>query len=113
MEPYACRARVVRRALEYLEAFPREALTVERLCRHSAASMSTLERAFKDRLGVSPQRYLLLSRLSGVRRALLNDDSGLSVTGAANAWGFWHMGKFAADYRRVYAELPSQTLRKP
>jgi len=29
----------------------------------------------------------------------------------ANAWGFWHMGQFARDYRRLFGELPSDTLR--
>jgi AraC family ethanolamine operon transcriptional activator len=29
----------------------------------------------------------------------------------ANRWGFWHMSQFAADYRRFFGELPSETLR--
>jgi AraC family ethanolamine operon transcriptional activator len=29
----------------------------------------------------------------------------------ANNWGFWHMDRFAADYRRQFGELPSETRR--
>lgn len=102
------RARVLRRALEFLEAYPREPLTVEQLCLASASSLSTLERAFKEHFGVSPKRYLMLSRFSGVRRSLLGGENTRSITDVANEWGFWHMGKFAADYKRIFGQLPSQ-----
>ncbi len=29
----------------------------------------------------------------------------------APAWGFWHMGQFAADYRKLFAKRPSETLQ--
>ena len=35
-----------------------------------------------------------------------------SVTDAANRWGFWHMGDFAMNYRRMFDELPSDTLKR-
>jgi len=103
------RTRVLRKALDYIAAFPREPLTVEQLCTASAGSMSTLERAFAEHFGVSPKRYLMLSRFSGVRRALLDISDTRSITSVANDWGFWHMGNFAADYKRIYGQLPSQT----
>ncbi len=103
------RTRVLRKALDYIAAFPQEPLTVERLCMASAGSMSTLERAFAEHFGVSPKRYLMLSRFSGVRRALLNITDTRSITSVANEWGFWHMGKFAADYKRIFGQLPSET----
>jgi AraC family ethanolamine operon transcriptional activator len=33
-----------------------------------------------------------------------------SIIELAGIHGFWHMGQFAADYRRIYGELPSATL---
>ena len=30
----------------------------------------------------------------------------------ALAHGFWHLGQFAQDYRRMYAETPTQTLAR-
>ena len=103
------RALVMARALEYLDAFPEQAISVEQLCQVSACSMSTLERAFKEHFGVSPKRYLVMSRLSGVRRALLQGAQGRSIGQMANEWGFWHMSQFARDYRRQFGELPSET----
>jgi AraC family transcriptional regulator, ethanolamine operon transcriptional activator len=104
------RALVVARALDYLNAFPQEAISVEQLCRVSACSISTLERAFRGHFGVSPKRYLAMSRLSGVRRTLLEGAQECSIGQTANDWGFWHMGQFARDYRQQFGELPSETL---
>jgi AraC family ethanolamine operon transcriptional activator len=103
------RALVVARALEYLDAFPQEAISVEQLCQVSACSVSTLERAFKEHFNVSPKRYLVISRLSGVRRALLEGAQERSIGQIANDWDFWHMSQFAQDYRQQFGELPSET----
>ncbi|NOR23809.1 MAG: helix-turn-helix domain-containing protein [Desulforhopalus sp.] len=36
----------------------------------------------------------------------------MKVIDVSNVWGFWHMGQFAADYRNLFGELPSETLQK-
>ena len=103
------RARVLSKALDYINCYSREAVKVEQLCQISAGSVSTLERAFKEQFGISPKRYVVSSRLSGVRRALLDRSDDRSITDIAFDWGFWHMGKFASDYNTLFGQLPSQT----
>jgi len=106
------RAKIVRCALEHIEHSSDEPLTVADLCRFTDVSERTLEYAFLERFGVCPKRYLLTHRLNCVRRALRKSDASTTkVVDVANHWGFWHMGQFAADYRRVFSELPSETLR--
>ena len=52
-------------------------------------------------------------RLRGVRIELRQSCSRRTrVADVAAQWGFWHMGQFAADYRRRFGELPSETLRR-
>jgi len=47
------------------------------------------------------------------RRELRRADSSLaSVSDVAERYGFWHLSQFAADYRWLFGELPSETLRK-
>jgi AraC family ethanolamine operon transcriptional activator len=71
----------------------------------------TLRRAFQERYEVSPKRYLEAHRLNGVHRALRRADAiEVRVVDIANQWGFWLMGKFAGDYRRLFGQLPSATL---
>ena len=82
------------------------------LSQESGASIRTLRRGFQERFGVSPKAYLLAQRLIGARRALRSATKQTLVTDVANNWGFWHMGQFAADYRRQFGELPSETRRR-
>lgn len=55
--------------------------------------------------------FLKTCRLNAVRRALKAADSRTeTVAAVAVCWGFTHPGEFAADYRRLFGELPSETL---
>ena len=104
------RSRALRRAIDYIEAHRDEAIQIKELCSAAHTTWSTLERAFQDAYGICPKKYLLLLRLHSVRRTLRDDSAVSRVYEAANRWGFWHMGQFARDYRRLFGELPSQTL---
>jgi AraC family ethanolamine operon transcriptional activator len=107
------RARALRRALDFIAAHPEEPLGVVDLCRQADTSERTLRRAFAEHLGVSPKRYLLARRLNGVHRELRRDTAvRVRVNDVAHCWGFWHMGQFAADYRRFFGELPSATISR-
>jgi AraC-like DNA-binding protein len=59
----------------------------------------------------SPKAYLQAQRLMGVRRMLRATGAEVPISDIANEWGLWHMGQFAADYRRHFGELPSETIR--
>jgi AraC family ethanolamine operon transcriptional activator len=61
---------------------------------------------------MTPKAYLTAMRLDGVRRHLVPGEPTVKIADVANRWGFWHMGQFAADYRRHFGELPSQTLQR-
>ncbi|MOA41251.1 transcriptional regulator EutR [compost metagenome] len=62
-------------------------------------------------MGTNPVQYLRAIRLNRVRRDLRqNQRGGLKVQDVACHWGFWHLSSFTADYKRMFGELPSQTL---
>jgi AraC family ethanolamine operon transcriptional activator len=98
---------------DYLSDFPTIPHTLLELCGVAQVSERTSEYAFLERFGVSPKAYLHRLRLNGVRKDLRNaDPTATSVTALAIGWGFWHMGQFAKDYKRLFTELPSETLKK-
>jgi AraC-like DNA-binding protein len=104
------RSRAARAALERLEDVNALPLTVSDLCKSIGTSAPTLYRAFQEQFGVSPKHYIQIRRLCGVRQQLFTKKSEEPIADIANKWGFWHMGQFAADYRRHFGELPSETL---
>ena len=50
-------------------------------------------------------------RLEAAQRALLKAKRHETVAEIAQRFGFSHLGRFSAQYRRLYGQLPSQTLR--
>jgi len=58
-------------------------------------------------------RYLKLLRLNRVRRGLSRTTSGHeTVTSVAVRCGFVDLGRFAVEYRKLFGESPSETLRR-
>jgi len=97
----------------FLAEFPQKLLSVSDLCKITRVSERSLQYAFKEHFGITPQAYLKIFRLNGVRRELRRSvPSTTKVNHVAIRWNFWHMGKFAADYRKLFGELPSKTLRR-
>lgn len=112
----SCRARqlVVARARAYMEAHIDEPITVADLCIELGISRRTLQYSFQDVLDLNPVKFLRAIRLNAVRRALkaAAPNSRSTVADVAARWGFWHLSHFSAEYKTMFGELPSDTLRR-
>lgn len=107
------RGKVVRRSLEFISQNELDSLTVKDVCKTVGVSERTLQYAFLDHFSVTPKAYLKAVRLTGVRRELKRSMAqDTTIAEVAKNWGFWHMGQFAADYRKHFGELPSATRRR-
>jgi len=99
------------RAEAYVERYASEDISISDISRVAQVSQRTLEYAFVERFGVTPKAFLMAHRLIAVRRELrAADPTTAIIADVANRLGFWHLGQFAADYRRQFDELPSHTL---
>jgi len=107
----ATRQRVVREARRYMQQHADAPISVPDLCQALHVSRRTLQYSFQDVLQMSPVTYLRTLRLNGVRRDLKRGGDE-AVGDHAARWGFWHQSRFAADYRHLFGELPSQTLHQ-
>ena len=86
--------------------------TIAALCAALNASERTLHEAFRAHLGATPKSYLKTLRLNAAHHDLLRARPRTRVTDVALDWGFFHFGWFSQDYRRLFAETPSQTLQR-
>jgi AraC-like DNA-binding protein len=105
---------VVARFEEFLEANPDSPLYLTEVCEAVGVAERTLRFACEQHVGMGPIRYLNLRRMYLVRRALVRAiPLSATVTQIAIAHGFWELGRFAVAYRRLFGEMPSETLRRP
>lgn len=100
------------KAIDFVESHPPVA-TPKEVARHAGMSLRALEVQFKDELNTTPSAYILRTRLRHVHEELHTAEAELdvSVTDVARRWGFSNFGRFAQQYRAVYAERPSDTLK--
>ncbi|WP_162913938.1 AraC family transcriptional regulator [Taklimakanibacter lacteus] len=82
------------------------------LCAGVGMALRTIEAIIRSRTGLTALDYLKRRRLAFVHRQLLNPVGATTVANAALSFGFLHFGRFSAEYRRAYGELPSHTLAR-
>ena len=110
--PRLSRSEIIRRSRELLEQSEDEPVLVGDLAAAAGVSERTLRTAFNEYFGVGPVRYLQLRRLHQVHRALAAaEPDEITVSDVLVLYGEWEFGRFATRYRRLFGELPSETLR--
>jgi len=102
----------VEAAIAFMREHAAEPITAHDVASAVYISTRGLSAAFVRELGEPPRDTLRRIRLEGVRADLLAAERGASTAVLARRWGFLHLSRFAAEYRRAYGELPSETLRR-
>jgi len=96
----------LRQCIRYIHNNLANDLSTPVLVKQSSTSERALYQQFKKFLNRTPQAYIRLARLKQARAGLL---AGATVSQAATAAGFRHLGRFSAAYKNTYGEAPSQT----
>jgi AraC family transcriptional regulator, ethanolamine operon transcriptional activator len=104
-------ARIVRTCEDYARKWRYQDVTLAGLCEASGVSERRVRSAFYECYQMSPTAYLRVAALNAVRRDLVEGPRlRNSVSHAAADWGFWHLSRFAAQYRALFGESPRHTL---
>lgn len=99
-------------AIDLMHAEPQRLWSTAELARATGVSARALQRAFEKSGHPSPMAYLRRLRLLHVHAELAAQTANsITVTSVAGRWGFVHLGRFASQYRQIFGESPSETLR--
>lgn len=109
------RKQLIDRARMMLMRNESEPATVTNVAAHLGISRRHLQTCFNLSVGFGATEFVKAERLNLVRQELFAArDAGraISIGDAAAHWGFWHLSRFAANYRAMFGELPSETFRQ-
>lgn len=109
----ARRMRLCRAAMDYLESVIDRPVYSAAVGAALGTDVRAVNGAFRAVCGMTLHRYLLIRRLDLARRRLMSGGAGAArVKTVALDLGFWHLGRFALDYRALFGETPSATLAR-
>ena len=109
---FSVSAYLVKRCQELIDASGETPLSILDLCEQLRVSRRTLQYSFQSVTGMRPVEYLRNLRLNAVRRRLNTTPAcTYNVGDVAVALGFCHLSHFAAHYRELFGEAPSETRR--
>ncbi|MBA2955467.1 AraC family transcriptional regulator [Nocardioides sp. CGMCC 1.13656] len=109
----AADTRTLHRSTEFIEAHAIHDISLRDIADASGVTIRAVQLAFRRHLDLTPTMYLRKVRLRHVRGGLVAGSPEMTtVTAVASQWGFSNLGRFAAQYRAEFGELPAQTLRR-
>ena len=106
--------KLVRSARKHISSTRYDMLRVDEMAEVLGISERALRYMFQEYFSASPKKIIEAFTIRSIRNDLLAaDPNERSVTNIVMDHGIYELGRFAARYRRLYGEQPSETLRRP
>lgn len=110
---YAPRSRGLLKVLESMRHDLTGSFRMAELCRVAGISERSLQYAFRETFNMTPNQFMKRRRLHAVRQALVTENENTAtVTQLATRHGFYELGRFSVEYRRLFGEFPSASLQR-
>lgn len=98
--------------ISYIEMHIKDDLSVEELAQIGHVSVRTVYNLFAKYFHVTPKLFIKQLKLQSLKKEMMANHEIRNVTEAALDYGFTHLGRFSSDYRKMFGELPSDTLKR-
>jgi AraC family ethanolamine operon transcriptional activator len=106
------RAAAVACACRFIDSYLGKPIGLAELCAHCGVGVRTLEYGFRQFYDATPIGFIKSQRLTRTHTALARAGAQpMSISATARRLGFTHMGQYAQDYRSLFGESPTMTLR--
>ena len=107
------RHQMARKAARYLKDNIGQEISLRAMCEYTGVSERSLRQGFLECFGVTPNTFVRRARLFRLRDTL-KDPANEHSTITANALqlGVAHLGRLSSEYKSLFGELPSETLRR-
>lgn len=99
------------KSLAYIHEHLNQKITTSKICSVSGISERNLRYIFKETIGISPMKYIKALRLNKARKEIIQLNGEHNISFIANKWDFGHSGQFAADYKKLFGEYPSESYK--
>ena len=97
----------------YLKNNLENEVDIEKIAQRFQISKRQLFSAFKEFYSLTPKKYIHIMRLHKIHNRLQSShEEQINVSDIAFRYGFRHMSYFTREYKELFNELPSQTLKK-
>ncbi|MDO3435651.1 AraC family transcriptional regulator [Rhizobium sp. CBN3] len=104
--------RHVKWAMDFMQEHIADPISLSEIAMAAKVSVRTLQQGFRQFRNTTPIAYLHEIRMVAAHRELLQLDGTQPIGDIALRWGFTHLGRFAAEYKKRFGQLPSQTVKR-
>lgn len=108
----AVSAQRLARLEDWIDTHLGEPITIGQLCQVAEVGDRSLQKAFVERRGTTPMRFVTERRLAAAHLRLSAPTPFDTVSQIALEVGFSHLGRFATLYHQTFGETPSRTLQR-
>lgn len=87
--------------------------SINELSKQLKTTPRNLQYLFKSHLNMTPKQFIKVIRLNIARRRIVQSQCVRgNISDIANQLGFWHMGSFAQDFKKLFCNKPSELLQQ-
>ncbi|WP_349039483.1 AraC family transcriptional regulator, partial [Pseudotabrizicola sp. 4114] len=102
----------IRRAEEFMRTHLTDDIGIDDLVHIAGVSRRSLHAGFRRFRDTTPLGLHKMMRLEAARADILKaSETSRTVTDIATTYGFYHLSKFARDFRATFGALPSEMMR--